>query len=68
MAKAIIHNSDYQSVKEAKAAIDRYFAERNQEFRDNPKRAGGKIWRKEIVVAKFSTGNNCKDERYMQMR
>jgi DDE superfamily endonuclease len=68
MAKAIIHNSDYQSVKEAKAAIDRYFAERNQEFKDEPKRAGGKIWRKEIVVAKFSTGNNCKDERYMQMR
>jgi transposase len=68
MAKAIIHNSDYQSVKEAKAAIDRYFAERNQEFKDEPKRAGGKIWRKEKVVAKFSTGNNCKDERYMQIR
>jgi len=68
MAKAIIHNSDYQSVKEAKAAIDRYFAERNQEFKDKPKRAGGKIWRKEIVVSKFSEANNCKDERYLQLR
>jgi hypothetical protein len=45
-----------------------YFAERNQEFKDKPKRAGGKIWRKEIVVAKFREANNCKDERYMQMR
>jgi transposase-like protein len=68
MAKAIIHNSDYQSVNEAVAAIDMYFAERNQEFKDKPKRAGGKIWRKEIVVAKFREANNCKDERYMQMR
>jgi hypothetical protein len=68
MAKAIIHNSDYQSVSEAAAAIDRYFAERNQEFKDKPKRAGGKIWRQEIVVAKFREANNCKDERHMQMR
>ena len=44
MAKAVIHNSDYQSVDEAVAAIDRHFADRNQEFKDTPKRAGGKIW------------------------
>lgn len=68
MAKAVIHNSDYQSVGEAVCAIDRHFAERNQEFKDNPKRAGGKIWGKEIVPAKFSDANNCKDERYMQIR
>jgi transposase-like protein/transposase len=68
MAKAVIHNSDYQSVNEAVAAIDRHFAERNQEFQDNPKRAGGKIWGKEIVAAKFSEANNCKDQRYMQQR
>jgi hypothetical protein len=68
MAKAVIHNSDYQSVIEAMSAIDSYFAERNQEFKDRPKRAGGKIWRQEIVVAKFREANNCKDERYMQMR
>ena len=64
MAKAIIHNSDYQSVDEAVAAIDRYFAERNQEFKDNPKRAGGKIWGDELVVPKFSEANNCKDPRW----
>ncbi|MEO7300113.1 MAG: IS630 family transposase [Verrucomicrobiota bacterium] len=68
MAKAIIHNSDYQSVEEAVTAIDRYFAERNQEFKDNPRRAGGKIWGEEIVVPKFSEANNCKNPRYMNPR
>jgi hypothetical protein len=68
MAKAVIHNSDYQSVNDAIAAIDRHFAERNQEFRDNPRRAGGKIWGKEIVAPKFSDANNCKDQRYMNPR
>lgn len=44
MAKAVIHNSDYQSVAEAVAAIDRHFAERNQEFKDPPQ----KSWRKNL--------------------
>ena len=61
MARAIIHNSDYQSVAECKSAIDRYFTERNQYFRENPKRAGNKIWGNELVEAKFSESNNCKD-------
>ncbi len=64
MARAIIHNSDYKSVDEAKAAIDRYFFERNQHFRENPRRAGNKIWGKERVMASFSESNNCKDPRY----
>jgi hypothetical protein len=68
MAKGVIHNSDYQSVDEAKIAIDRYFAERNRQFRDNPKRAGGKIWGNELVIPKFSESNNCKNPRYMQQR
>jgi hypothetical protein len=42
MAKAIIHNSDYQSVDECKNAIDRYFEERNQHFKEHPMRAGEK--------------------------
>ena len=46
MARAIIHNSDYQSVDECKNAIDRYFLERNEHFIKNPKRAGNKIWGK----------------------
>jgi hypothetical protein len=30
MSKAILHNSNYQSVDECKAAIDRYFSDRNR--------------------------------------
>ena len=64
MARAIIHNSDYQSTKECMTAIDRYFSERNQHFRDCPMRAGDKIWGKEIVPAFFTEANNCKDPRW----
>ena len=64
MAKAIIHNSDYKSVFECKSAIDRYFAERNEKFLKNPKRAGKKIWGKERVKAVFDESNNCKDPMY----
>jgi transposase len=60
MAKAIIHNSDYQSVDACKAAIDRHFNERNQHFKMNPKRAGDKIWGKERVPPVFDESNNCK--------
>jgi len=48
--------------------VDRYFAERNREFRQHPKRAGGKIWGDEIVAPKFSVANNCKNPRYMNAR
>lgn len=68
MAKAVIHNSNYQSVEEAKTAIDRHFTERNRHFHDHPQRAGGKIWGDELVAPKFSESNNCKDSRYMQRR
>jgi transposase len=64
MARAIIHNSDYKSVHDAKMAIDRYFAERNEHFRQHPRRAGKKIWGKEREPAAFSEANNCKDPRY----
>ena len=43
MARAVIANSNYPSVEEARAAIERYIQERNQKFRYAPKRAGGKI-------------------------
>jgi hypothetical protein len=64
MAKAVIHNSDYQTVADCKAAIDRHFRERNQHYREHPKRAGDKIWGKELVVPKFDEANNCKDPRW----
>jgi transposase len=61
MARAIIHNSDYPSVDAAKAAIDRYFAERNEHFQKHPRRAGNKLWRTERVASEFNDANNCKD-------
>lgn len=64
MARSIIHNSDYKTLDEAKAAIDRHFADRNAHFMLHPKRAGRKIWGKEREVADFSEANNCKDPRY----
>ena len=44
MKKAVIHHSNYRSEEEMKAAISRHFAERNEYFIVNPKRAGKKIW------------------------
>jgi transposase len=64
MARAVIHNSDYASKEDAKAAIDRYFYERNEHFRLRPKRAGNRIWGGERRAAAFSEFNNCKDPRY----
>lgn len=64
MARAIIHNSNYGSIDEAKAAIDRYFCERNANFKDTPRRAGGKLWGNEREPAEFSPSNNCKDPRF----
>ena len=64
MARAVIHNSDYGSVEEAMAAIDRYFEERNEYFRKHPKRAGKKIWGEELVASKFCESQNFKDPRF----
>lgn len=64
MSKAVIHNSDYASVAECKAAIDRYFSDRNIHFKENPKRAGNKIWGKERVPPVFRENNNCKGQSW----
>jgi DDE superfamily endonuclease len=64
MARAIIANSNYESIDEARAAIDRYIQERNVKFRSNPKRAGGAIWGSEREPSRFSESNNCKDPLY----
>jgi hypothetical protein len=61
MAVAIIQNSNYESIAEAKDAIDRYFKERNEYFLKHPKRAGKKIWGKELVAPVFKEGQNCKN-------
>ncbi len=57
LAKAIIHNSDYQSVQECKSAIDLYFDERNKYFIEHPKGAGNMIWEK-----------NCKSRYLIRQR
>lgn len=44
MKKAVIHHSDYQSAHQMKSAISQHFRERNEHFKDNPRRAGKKIW------------------------
>jgi hypothetical protein len=64
MARAIIHNSDYESREAAKRAIDRYFEARNSHFRTEPSRAGKKIWQSERSPCEFSESNNCKDPLY----
>jgi hypothetical protein len=64
MARAILANSNYQSIDEARAAIDRYIWERNETFAISPKRAGGAIWGSEREPSQFSESNNCKDPLY----
>jgi transposase len=64
MSRAIIHNSNYASLDEAKAAIDRYFRDRNRHYAEHPKRAGKKLWSKERTEVVFDSSNNCKDPTY----
>jgi DNA-binding CsgD family transcriptional regulator len=64
MSRAIIQNSNYHSLADARAAVDRYFKERNDFFETHPQRAGRKIWGKERAAAAFSESSNCKDPRY----
>jgi len=64
MARAVIHNSDYSSVDQAKAAIDKHFQDRNEHFTAHPRRAGRKIWGQEQVPNEFRESNNCKDPKY----
>jgi transposase len=66
MARAILHNSDYESVDACMEAIDQYFAERNAHFGENPRRAGNKIWGNELVKPVFHPSNNCKDSRWQR--
>jgi hypothetical protein len=46
MSRAIIHNSNYETIHECKNAIDLYFEERNKYYMLHPKKAGKKLWAK----------------------
>ncbi|MDO3641313.1 IS630 family transposase [Mucilaginibacter sp. L3T2-6] len=60
LARAVIHNSNYGSAEECRAAIDRHFMERNRHFREHPRRAGNKIWGQELVAPEFHEGRHTK--------
>lgn len=47
MKKAVICNSDYATPHDMQKAIARHFEDRNIYYRENPKRAGDKIWDKQ---------------------
>lgn len=64
LARAVLHNSDYASLAQAKEAVARYLDERNVAFRRKPRRAGQSIWKMERVPSLFRESNNCKDLRY----
>jgi transposase len=66
LAKAVIHNSDYDSVDTCKEAITLHFETRNKHFLANPKRAGKKIWGKELVAPKFSETQHCRRAHAMR--
>ena len=53
--RAVIHNSDYPSPEEMRAAIDGHLNSRNEYYRLNPKRAGNKIWKKEVLIKKIGS-------------
>ena len=65
MVRAVLHNSNYATLEDCKAAVTSYLADRNAAFLRNPKRAGKMIWRREPVASTFSEANNCKDPRWM---
>ena len=62
MKTAVIHNSDYVSEKEMKAAISQHFVDRNEFFKLNPKRAGKKIWEIDF----FEDFTNIKSGNYRE--
>ena len=62
LARTMLHNSNCMSVVAAKAAINRYFDERNQRLLRNPKQAGKKIW----SPIRFGEEFNRKDSKYRQ--
>jgi hypothetical protein len=64
MARAVIHNSDFEGEAEAKKMIDGYIDQRNSYFLQHPRRAGDKIWGRERLPPVFNETQNFKDPSY----
>jgi hypothetical protein len=64
MARAVIHNSNFDSVNDARKVIDGYIEQRNAYFLRHPKRAGNRIWGCEKLPATFNETRNFKDPAY----
>lgn len=62
MKRAVVHHSDYRSVVELKSAVSSHFVERNAFFKENPRRAGRKIW----DVDFFSDTDNLRSGNYRE--
>lgn len=62
MKRAVVHHSDYQSAVELKTAVSSHFVERNAFFKENPRRAGRKIW----DVDFFHDTNNLRSGNYRE--
>ena len=62
MAQAVIHHSDYGSAMEMKTAISKHFVDRNDFFKENPKRAGKQIWEIDF----FNDFKNLRSGNYRQ--
>lgn len=64
MTRAVINNSDYSCPDDMKLAISRHFNDRNQHFKDNPRRAGKVIWDVDFFhgLDAFSDGD-CRNGR-----
>jgi transposase len=66
LARAVIHNSDYPDLAACQQAISLHFQTRNQYFLAHPKRAGRKIWGKELVAPRFSETQHTKKRNAMR--
>ena len=62
MKRAVIHHSNYQNEIEMKQMISKHFEERNEYFKNNPKRAGNKIW----DIDFFKDYDNIKSGNYRE--
>jgi transposase len=62
MKRAVVHHSDYRNAVELKTAVSSHFAERNAFFKENPKRAGKRIW----DVDFFQDSNNLRSGVYRE--